>query len=59
MPSLAKCRLGGINDAKTHGEQHHHCAEQTPALPLVADHAAESMGQSDTDQKNQPLECRL
>jgi hypothetical protein len=29
-------RLGGISDAETHGEQHYHCAEQTPSLPLVA-----------------------
>jgi hypothetical protein len=49
---VAGC-FGGINDAETHGEQHHHCAEQTPALALVADHAPESMGQCGADQKNQ------
>jgi len=39
-------RLGGINDNKTSGEQYQHCAKQTPALPLVADHAAKSVSEA-------------
>ena len=46
-------RLGGINDNKTRGEQYQHCAKQTPALPLVADHAAKSVSESGADQENQ------
>ena len=42
-------RLGPVGDGDAGDEQHHHRREDRPALPLVADHPAEGVGERRAD----------
>ena len=52
MKSVVAVRLGPVADRDAGDEQHAHHGEDRPALPLVADHAAEHVGQRRADRED-------